>query len=125
MSKEKIGKDVIDKRKGMSAKESKEFEEWRLKQEAEKRKKKAKKPKAEEIEGKRLVLKPPEEREPSAEKLAEEKAKAIAEMHRLKEEGKSVHVSEHFRRPPNEAKAETEKAETAEEEEEEEKDQRR
>ena len=115
MGKEKIGKDVIGGKKGkMTAKESKKFEEFLAKREAEK-KKKAKE--AEEIEGKRLEVKVPEEKQPTDEQLARERAKEMAELAKAKAEGKlkPVHVSEHRRSLPGEAKAKEEEEEEEEE----------
>ena len=115
---EKIGRDVLGKKDKMTAKESKKFEEWKAEREAEK-KKKAKKTEAEELEGKKIEAKAPEEKEPSADQLAKQRAQEYEEMHRLKAEGKPVHVSEHRRRLPGETKAEKAEGEHEEEEEEE------
>ena len=101
---EKIGKDVLGKKGKMTAKESKKFEEWRAKREAEKRKKS--KEEAEEIEGKKVEAKAPVEKQPTDEQLARERAKEMEEMAKLKEE-KPVRVKEHRRHLPEEAKPKT------------------
>lgn len=119
----KIGKDAIGKTKGVgfirTRKEAEEYAEYkRRKAEEEKKKKKEKKFGSEKM---------PEPKEPTAEQLAKQKAEVLADIARRKaeEEGKTVHVDEHFRSPPSAGEKEHKEEEETEEEEEEEKETRR
>ena len=106
----KIGKDALGKTKDVSliqsAKKRAEYEEYKRRK-AEEQEKKEKKVGSERIE----------EKEPTPEQLAEQEAKLREDMrrHKAEQEGKTVHVDEHYRSPPSEGEEE----ETEEEENEE------
>jgi hypothetical protein len=113
MGKQKIGRDIIDKKASgliSTPEESKEFEEWREEREEEKEEK----PK-EQVELKSPM---PIEKEPSADELARERAEILEDMARLKVEGKlkPVHVVEHHRSLPRETEEDDEEDEEKEEE---------
>ena len=110
----KIGKDVIGKGKRAGVirtkKEQEDFEEYKRRKAQEEKEKEEKKKVGSE--------KMPEEREPTVEQLAKQKAEVLAdiEKHRAetKEEGKTVHVDEHYRHPPGETEEESEDEEEEE-----------
>jgi len=98
MGKPKIGSDIIKKKGGIvsTKKDSEEYEKFI--EEREKKKKKE----AEDIEGKKITSKMPDEGIPSDEQLAEERAKEEEEKAKAKARGllKNVHVKEHHRSEP-------------------------
>jgi hypothetical protein len=86
MPKQKIGRDIIEKKTSgliSSPKEEEEFEKWQEEQLA-KEEEKEEKPKFQV----KIKSKIPEEPEPSAEQLARERTKDYEEMSRLKRLGK-------------------------------------
>lgn len=83
----KVGKDVLNKKSSaiLTAKEREDFEKWKAQKLAEDLAKEEKdEQKEQELAKKKIVSKLPEEKEPSPDQLAKQKAEVTAGIRRLK-----------------------------------------